>query len=507
MPPTYFYVILFIIVSIPIRAQVTSEALGYYEDALRFSEFDLYGSARTQGLAGAQTALGADLGSVYSNPAVIALFRKSTLSISPSLNLLSTNSEFQGTSTNNTKLNPSVNSMGLVLSFQKKDYEGGLWQGGNFSISLTQLNNFQNRLRYQGENNQNSLTNTFIERANGIPVETLETELDQIESLEALAYFTFLINPVVGDSLNRYFSFTQNERLQQEETINRKGSRNVWNFTYGGNLADRFYFGLGVGVDIIQYESENKYQEKVLGNQPKILEEFVLEDRLQVQGTGINFSVGFIARPFYFLRVGTSITSPSYYSLQENYSTSVVANYNDFILSNGDTLRQKVAETLPGTFKYRLLNPWRASMGLALFIGKRGFITGDIEYIAYNDMTLRDENSLTFQADNEVISKIYQPTLNYRLAGELRLKDFRLRGGYAWYQAPIKEEYLDIDLSRQYITIGVGLRLPNYFLDFALINNTFSQIESPYTLSDSSEPQIVIKNNFWRTVFTFGYYF
>lgn len=509
MSPTYFYVLLFTSLcafSTSTKAQVTGKVLGYYEDALRFSEFGLHGSARTQGLAGAQTALSADLGNAYSNPAGIAFFQKSTLSVSPSLNLLSTNSEFQGNSTNTAKLNPSINNIGLVLSFLKKDYQDGVWRGGNFSISLTQLNSFQNHFTYQGNNYRNSLVNTFIANANGTPIEVFESD-NQIETLEELAYFTFLINPIIGDTLNHYFSFTQNKNLKQEETINRKGSRNIWNFTYGGNFANRYYFGLGMGIDVIQYESKNNYQETVLGSQPKTLENFLLEDHLSVQGTGVNFTFGFITHLFHFLRLGSSFTTPTYYSLQEDYNTSITTNFNDFIIPNGDTLNQKSAETLPETFKYKLLNPWRASIGLTFLMGEKGFLTSDIEYVAYNHMRLSSEQETNFQADNEIISQNYQSTINYRLAGEVSLKDFYLRGGYAWYQSPLKSNFLNLNLSRQYFTTGLGLRFPNYFLDFALIYSTFKRRESPYTLPNNSQPQIIIKHNFWRTVFTFGYYF
>ena len=42
---------------------------GYYEDALRFSQFRSTGSARIIGLGGAQMSLGGDISNIHTNPA------------------------------------------------------------------------------------------------------------------------------------------------------------------------------------------------------------------------------------------------------------------------------------------------------------------------------------------------------------------------------------------------------------------------------------------------------
>ena len=57
------------------------------DDALRYSRLQFGGPARTLGIAGANVALGADLGNLSSNPAGLGLFQRSEISISPGLGL------------------------------------------------------------------------------------------------------------------------------------------------------------------------------------------------------------------------------------------------------------------------------------------------------------------------------------------------------------------------------------------------------------------------------------
>ncbi|HSI91080.1 MAG TPA: hypothetical protein VK927_08185, partial [Adhaeribacter sp.] len=55
-------------------------------DALRYSNLSFGGTARIQGIGGAQTALGADASSMNGNPAGLGFYRKSEFTFSPGLN-------------------------------------------------------------------------------------------------------------------------------------------------------------------------------------------------------------------------------------------------------------------------------------------------------------------------------------------------------------------------------------------------------------------------------------
>ena len=56
-----------------------------------------------------------------------------------------------------------------------------------------------------------------------------------------------------------------------------------------------------------------------------------------------------------------------------------------------------------------------------------------------------------------------------RLGGELRIHpQLSLRGGYAYYSSPFAVNYNDA--SQEYLTLGAGLKVNQYFFDMALVN-------------------------------------
>src|ERR1044071_4135927 len=66
----------------------------YVTDALQFSRYQPFGTARFQAMGGVNTALGADLSSISGNPAGLGFYRKSDWSFTPSLNFTNNTSTF-----------------------------------------------------------------------------------------------------------------------------------------------------------------------------------------------------------------------------------------------------------------------------------------------------------------------------------------------------------------------------------------------------------------------------
>lgn len=73
--------ILFAVMSIGLGAQNVT-------DALRFSENEYYGTARSVAMGNAFTALGGDLGSVSINPAGSAVQNYSQITLTPQINIM-----------------------------------------------------------------------------------------------------------------------------------------------------------------------------------------------------------------------------------------------------------------------------------------------------------------------------------------------------------------------------------------------------------------------------------
>ena len=507
-------------------AQIAPGSLGYYNDALRFSRLQTSGTARFQGLGGAQTAIGGDLSSVNGNPAGLGFFRKSEFSFSPGVTLANTTTDYFDiaespiSSTDDSKINPNINQFGIALYLGKDDLEGGQWRGGTFAISLARTNNFQNSFAYRGENFSSSKTDFLVDITNGIPVSALEDlNLTDIE-LQRAAYFAFLTNPFDLDQNGNtiadpdtYFTFARDEQenlftpVIQSETVNTEGAQYQWSFAYGGNYDDKLYFGFNLGVSTVNFTQENDYSETI-DNENSFLAAFEQSDVFKVRGTGVNASLGLIYRPIDYFRIGASFTSPTWYTLREEFSTSFTSQ----VFNNDNVLETFNENTLPGEFDYTLRSPWRASIGAAFFVGKYGFITADAEYVAYNTMNLnaRDFDGV-FDADNQTIRTIYEPTWNYKLGGEFRYGLFRVRGGFNLQNDPF--DNLD-DIDRKIITIsgGLGVRTSQWYADVAVSRSTLNSAYLPYSFDSNSiyaglEPITETKNNLLNIVLTAGFKF
>ncbi len=81
-------------------------------------------------------------------------------------------------------------------------------------------------------------------------------------------------------------------------------------------------------------------------------------------------------------------------------------------------------------------------------------------------------------ANNEDIRNFATSTINYRAGAEYRFDMFRVRAGAAFYGDPMKDSELDRAMV-QY-SAGIGVRLPNMYVDLGLIQNTYNSFYSSY---------------------------
>lgn len=491
----------------PVLAQVNPEAFGLYNEALLFSQTRFNGSARIQGIGGAQVALGGDLSSAVSNPAGLGFFNRSQFSFSPSLNFLQSDANFDGGNIVTEAENFNFNQLGVVLNKSKEDNGDG-FRGGSFAITLSRTNSFKQEFTYDGFSNESSIVDFFIEQANGIPSTVLENEdgiFDSGTELLSLAYNSFLINPKNG---NQYSTFVGIEPRQQE-TVKVSGSQYQWNFSAGGNYKDRLYFGGGLGIATLNYKIKKIYRESEFllfdnpGQADDLTNDILLEEETDIDGIGVNATFGLIFRPVDVLTVGLSYVTPTWYEINDDTFSDLSVSYNDVdfngeILSNFDLQGRLFASN------YSLRTPSKLNFGLAYFLGKNGFFTGDIEMVDYSNANLgSDDFSAT--ADNQTIRSLYKRVINFRLGTEYRIDNFRLRAGYAYRADPVEEPAVDSD--EQSISFGVGYRNKKFFADLGVINTYGNTAYSPYFLSDGTEPSVALDNRSTNVLLTVGFSF
>ena len=116
--------------------QIDPNAYGYYIDALRFSTSNPTGSARIMGMGGANVSLGADVSTVYSNPAGLGAFNRSVFSLTPAYTWNKATSEYLGNSNESNENKFNFFNGGLVISRMKEDpSDDASFLGGSFGFT------------------------------------------------------------------------------------------------------------------------------------------------------------------------------------------------------------------------------------------------------------------------------------------------------------------------------------------------------------------------------------
>lgn len=513
----------FLLSGLTAMGQFVPGAAAYEEMALLSSYNEIGGSARMLGIGGAQIALGGDISAALSNPAGLGFYNRSEFSFTPAFNFRNNDARFMGNPDSEFDFRLNFSNIGVVLNNTKDDIVPGSWRGGSFGISLTKVADFNGNFYYQGVNPESSLIDYFAMQANGIPVTELGENPQLYNQLFGLAYFSYLINPTsdlyVDGRDDEYEAIIfGNQAPFQQESVETSGGQYALNFSYGGNFADKLYFGLGLGLHSFNYKSNKLYTEvieAVEGWDPIV--DFTIDERNTVSGVGINGTFGLIYRPVNLVRFGVSITSPTFFNMDDERTADMYVDFdqlsgdetevfNDYELVMTDTtiLIDNIEEHNDLIVsEYRIKTPTRINGGVAFFFNKNGFISGDVEYVNYasNKVTSKDFSAST---ENEIIKNIYQNAFNFRLGAEYRLNIFRLRAGYSQMGDPYRDN--SVDRTKRTLSAGVGVRLPSFFIDLAVQSSKFNSRYSPYAV-DFDQPVVNLKNRSTSAIASIGFFF
>ena len=489
-----------IILSTALLWSSLSSGQSIIDTSILFSQSNYGGSARVLGIGGSQVSLGGDVSSIVSNPAGLGMFNRSVISFSTGLNFITTRSGYHDTTTPDQKANVNIPNMSLVL-YKELDSRYTEFKSTSFGVSYNRTNDFHQEYTYQGRGG-NSMLDFFLDRAQGVSIQDFEDgNSEYFNDLDGLAARTFLIFPTSDEDPDNgfddeYISDILGSPLQTE-VVSIKGSQSQVSFSYGANYDDKLFLGGGVGLTSIDYSSTKTYEERDFEyNDPddpdyiNPLNSYTLEENLNISGGGINATLGLIFRPADFMQIGGSLTTPTYYSIDDEYDARLNVDYIDF--------NDEDAETDILVSNYSLITPLRVSGGATFFIGKYGFVSADIEMLNYGKNNIKSDDFFTLE-DNQDISAKYGKSYNLKFGSEYRYDMFRFRAGYGHYAKPQIGE----GSSRNVFSGGFGVRVKKYFLDLAVVNTQFSEAYSPYPLG-SDTPVADINNSNTKGVITFG---
>lgn len=477
----------------------------YPEEALIISRIGVGGTARIQGMAGAQNSLGGDISSAYYNPAGLGMYNRSDLAVSPGFLMSNIGSTYQGNNTSQSSNNFMIPNIGIAFH-TNKDGSKGLW-GGTLGINFNRTNNFNNTFSYQGINTDNSIIDRFIQNANGSDVSQFSSTGTNYNSPTGLAYFNYLIGPeTVKDSLadpKSYFTDISGIPLQKE-TVTNSGAQNQWSISYGVNFNDKIFLGAGIGLTSFTYKTQTVYSEEFNDGH---MSKMVLNETLDLSGNGINATFGAIVRPVDGFQVGLSVATPTSYQITDNYTAYMTSAWDGFQYQPGVTLGKESAQTDIVTSNYNLSTPWRISGGLTYFIQKHGFITADAEWVNYSNASYSSNTGDDYSGDNNNIKGLYKSVVNLRAGGEYRLDKYRFRAGYNYMPDPYQTQQNGISNTISSITAGAGYRTERFYVDLALVFNQGTKSYRPYTLNSPYSPLVNLNSKATTIIVTVGFPF
>lgn len=448
-------------------------------DAMRYSQLTFGGTARFAAMGGSMGALGGDISCLSFNPAGIAVFRKTELSITPSLFTQKTTSDYNGTNSFDRKLNFNLGNIGIVASAKLKENKGG-WETLNFGFGYNRTNNFHNRMSIQGYNTTSSLLDTYVANANGHE----SADFDGFST--GLAWQTWLINPDTNGVLLYNHVIPRYGELQKK-SLESKGSMGETVFSFGGNYRNKVLLGVTIGYVNARYEEETTYEEIDEKDTIPNFKSFSYSQSLTSKGKGLNCKFGVIVKPTDWLRIGAAVHTPTGLSMSDSYSSTMKSDLEGGI--QYDTTSEE------GRFNYTVTTPFRAIGSIGFVINKIALLNVDYEYLDYTYAQLHSSPNVFADVNTTIRSK-YTSTGNLRAGAEIRFDPFAFRLGYALYGSPFHGGE-NKNAARSSYTAGIGYRENNYFIDFAYVYTMYKEYAYLY------DPAIVspVTNNYKNASF------
>lgn len=470
-------------------------------DALRYSTTGISGSSRVQSVGGAAGSLGGDYSSMFVNPAGVAFFKTSEAGFSIGFQNASADGTYLGSKGSDNKGNLYINSAAFIFGGAKKN-PNSKWENWSVGLGFNRTNNYNETIYYRGVNRNSSFADNWLIDLSkkGITDPNVLSTDPQYAHGADLAYSTYLIGPVVDNNNQPTGEWGADipvaEGITQENFFTSKGNSSDLNLSFGGNYSDQFYIGGSLNVPTFRYEHSRSFRETNTSVPNADLNFYEVTEDLKTDGVGFNTRIGMIYRPLAPLRLGVTFVSPTWATFTDSYITSMVTDTKEFgrrtanstETNNGYADESKYSVTTP--LKGIASASWIFRPAGGDVTKPSGFISVDYEYTDYAAMKIKMKNGGTSDASesaekNSAIDATYQAASNIRVGGELKLNVFALRAGFAYYGNPYKIS--GFDGSRKFYTGGVGYRNKGLYLDLALVYNTATRQEQPYTILPNTQ--------------------
>lgn len=522
-----------------VTASGQNNPTSYIERAFTLSSKNLEGTARSVSMGNAFTALGGDMGSIEINPAASAVYRYSEVSVTPVIaNAVSKSNYAGGAGVSDNLTRFGVGNAGFIGSFETGRQRSGLirWSLG---VVMTKQNNLTYTFGTRGRNSNSSWLSDLALKTGpdeetgrrGINANDLNINSHQdpyrilgaSDWVSILGWNTTLLS-LLPNTSDQYIAATENMyyagkdplgndiidikvggALNQDFLTERRGSITSTVINFGGNIANKLYFGVNLGLKSVYEKIDLSVGESAVNSNDfdSGFESFRYAYEHKTFGTGADLKMGIIFTPTPNFRVGAAIATPTFYWLTERYYAGMRSAFND-----GYT---QLLYTPEGEYDYTLQTPFSFNIGLAGVLPGIGAISADYEMIDYSSMKLRTRNGYTdsFIWDNDQIKSIYQAQHILRVGVEVTpVEGFAIRGGYQYYSNPYKSRFQDYGEKTNLVSAGLGYsHACGFFFDAAFQTEIGKNYRTSSLYEANNAPVVNYKTNLWRLLFTVGFRF
>ena len=441
-----------------------SQALGYEDLAILFSQNEHNGSARYMAMGGAFGALGGDVTALAINPAGVAVFTGNHASVGFQTRSTEYLTNYYGNLSTSQNEYFDISSAGAVLSID--DIGSNDWTKFALGVNYRILADFDN---------------SFVARGNS-------------------GISTFLDFPFDQNATPLVYDIGQDQGFFNQYN----GQISEINITFGGTYENKLHVGAGLNFYDITFSQFATLTETNTDGNGNFLDAQLYQENF-TGGTGISLSAGFIYKATKNLRLGLSYQTPTWYT-EIIEDTNITNNDGYFgiarIVVSEDP--QNVYQNFTGGFaprqalSYSLTNQSKLTMSAALVFGKVGLISADFSTQDFSNLNLSARN-VDFSGENQFFSTNLRRANTLNLGTEWRVKRFSLRGGYRYQESPDANAF-DSDNIQSY-SAGLGYNFGTVKINLAYTNNTRTGIYNFYPQFPSVDAAEIQVDN---SLVTFG---
>lgn len=450
-------------------------------DALRYSQTDLNGTARFRALSGAFGALGGDFSALNVNPAGSVVFANNQVGVTLSNYSTKNNSNYFGKTTTDRNNTFDLNQAGGVFVFENGDKKSD-WKKFALALNYENAKNLDNSIFSAGTNPTNSVDQYFLSYANKMPYGSINNayfeDLRYGQQQAYLGYNAFIID---ADNINQnyYTNVSQLGNYYHENSVTSNGYNGKLSFNIASQYKDKLLIGLNLNSHFIDYRQSSSFFES--NTNPKYttgstVDRIRFNNDLYTYGSGFSFQLGAIFKPAKEVRLGLAFESPTWYRLTDELKQRVV--------TSGYGLNAAVDNTLYGTVvtdpnltmifqPYKLQTPGKWTGSFAYVFGKKGLLSVDYAVKDYSNTQYNPKND--YPNENSSMANLLSTSSEVRLGGEYKIKKLSLRGGYRWEQSPYKNGKTIGDLTGYSTGLGYNFGSTKVDLAYAYSKRDYNQ--------------------------------